>query len=143
MKSRMKASDVFERSTPLFGRKVTFDVAFPQVADITLEIREQGKVPKYLVADDGAYVRTYQSSNFPGQFVDCSNSLCYNGGVGLGPIVREMVRTGATVRETSSKCQGYEGSPKGRRKYRTCRNVFTVKVLITYEDQRTEEVGSA
>ena len=67
-----------------------------------------------------------------GEYIDCTNPLCYNGGFGIGPVVREMVGGRETCREGAAICQGNEGSPKGWRIYRKCINHFRYTVELTY-----------
>lgn len=40
-----------------------------------------------------------------------------------------------TELEGTMSCQGYEGSPKGHRRYRDCENVFSYKVRIDYRPE--------
>lgn len=129
---RMKASDVFRESNPFFSKKVSFEEAFPEIADIVIKISEIGKDVHYL--EDGENEYTYGIHDFPGEFVDCSNSLCYNGGISVGSIVHKMYREHVTEFQTSKLCRGYEGSPKGRRMYGRCLNSFNVRISITYKD---------
>jgi len=67
-------------------------------------------------------------------FVDCSNAVCYRGGVAILPILRDMVREGKTESETTRPCRGYEGSPKGRERVRDCLHGFTVRVHVVYKE---------
>ena len=120
MRKRMKAQDVFNETEPLLGGKTTFSKAFPEIANITLEV------------DQGGRKRTYGKANFPGEFVNCSNPLCYNGGVRIGSIINDMTFDRDTEYEGSLSCQGHEGSPKGRRNYGPCLNRFKVKIIIEY-----------
>ena len=137
---RMKASDVFRESEFVFSRKVSFDEAFPEIEDVVIEVTEKGTGVRHRGPDDPKHI--YRKPHLPGEYVDCSNSLCYNGGVSVGSIIRDMVREHATERETSEVCRGYEGSPKGRRKYRKCMNFFQVKIGITYKEQATNPASS-
>ncbi len=68
------------------------------------------------------------------EYVDCSNTLCYNGGCSIGIILHRMVREKQTEFETSELCQGNEASAKGRRIYRKCYNFFKIKVSIKYKE---------
>jgi hypothetical protein len=44
-----------------------------------------------------------------------------------------------TYQEGSAICRGYEGSPQGRRRYRTCMNYFTYKMTLEYKtDNKTQ-----
>ena len=70
------------------------------------------------------------------EYFDCSNTACYSGGVSLGEIVREMVAETSTEKSVSKRCQGYEGSPKGHRKYRDCMHSFTVNVILKYKEEK-------
>ena len=130
---RMKASDVFRESNPVFSKNVSFEVVFPEIEDIVIEVTESGKGVHHLDHSDRKL--TYRKPNLPGEYVDCSNSFCYDGGISIGSIIRDMVRERVTERETSKICRGYEGSPKGRRRYRSCLNSFKVIITITYGDQ--------
>lgn len=127
-RKRMKASDVFRDTEFLFGKKGTFTEAFPEIEDLRVTVVESG---------DGVWgdnrEAIYSKAHPPGEYVNCSNPLCYNGGVGLGQLIRNMTysRTEKWEQEYMS-CRGYEGSPKGRRKYGPCFNSFAVKIQITY-----------
>lgn len=124
---RLKAQDLFERRTPVFGGKGTFEEVYPQIDAITVEVQEN---------DLGRDIskRTYAKHNFPGEFINCSNSMCYAGGYHLGSLISSMVREGKTSAEGSAICRGNEGSPKGRRIRRKCLNHFKVNVSIRYKE---------
>ncbi len=128
---RMKASDVFRKTDYVFRKKISFDEAFPEIDDIRVEVEERGEGVRQFFPGDS---KSIYGKSLLGEYVDCSNSLCYNGGVSIGEAIREMVRSRATERETSQICCGYEGSPKGRRKYRKCTNHFKVKVAIKFKE---------
>ena len=131
---RQKASDVFRESEFVFAQKVSFEEAFPEIEDLTVEVEESGHG-----VSEWNRKRTYRKQNFPGEYIDCSNPLCYNGGFSIGSILREMVRNRQTELETSKLCQGNEGSPKGRRIYRKCMNFFKIKVSIKYREASEKE----
>lgn len=123
---RKKASDVFRDTQFVFGRKVPFSTAFPQVRHVQVLIEESGE------GISEANHKRARSGDTLGEFVDCSNPRCYNGGVCVGSVLREMVAAGETTREFEAVCQGSEGSPKGRRVYRKCLNEFRVRIEIQY-----------
>ena len=105
---RQKASDVFANTNFLFATKGAFAEGFPTIEEARIEVEE---------TDFGHPVRTHHGSSKHGsisEFVNCSNSLCYNGGIAIGDILRHMVREQLTEYETRRSCQGYEGSPKGQ-----------------------------
>ena len=128
----MKAQDVFNSTDFVFSSKGTFEQVFPQIADITIRVKESG----YGVTP-GFDTRTYTKSI--GEYVNCSNPSCYNGGIRVGSIIHEMVRKGDTHGEEKHICQGYEGSPKGHRRYRSCINFFHVTIDIKYKDNNGEK----
>jgi hypothetical protein len=130
---RKKASDIFNESNFLFGEKVTFDKAFPQIEDLEVEVKESGDN----INTSRSYF--YSKKSFPGEFIDCSNSLCYNGGFSIGKILREMVRSNTKELSTTKDCRGYEGSPKGRRRYGNCHNQFEIKITIKYKTEEDEK----
>lgn len=131
---RKKASDIFREGTPMFAKKVSFEEAFPELEDLRIEVKESG----YGVGERTG-VRTYTLDNLPGEYIDCSNPHCYGGGFSVGSIVRSMVREGETAFEAGQLCKGYEGSPKGRRKYRDCLNCFEINVSLRYRSKKAEE----
>ena len=122
-----KASDIFRQTNYDFGEKVSFDEAYPGIEDIRVEVIEYGHGAK------GGAASYYTRKNTPGEFVNCSNLNCYGGGFSLGQILREMVGKKQKNFETTKTCKGYEGSPKGRKKYRDCFNSFEIKVSIKYK----------
>ena len=128
---RKKASDVFNESNLMLGPKVGFDEAFPEIEDVTVEVKENGE------GVHGSGSRIYRKGQF-GEYIDCSNPLCYNGGFSIGSILREMVRNRQTELEESRKCQGYEGSPRGRCVYRDCWNSFEIRVSVKFKRDQTD-----
>lgn len=127
MDRRQKASDVFRETKFFLGEKTTFEKAFPEIEDIRVTVQEfkdaftEGRKRNYSKADVSEYI-------------DCSNRICYNGGFSLGQLIRNMVMSHKTELETTEYCQGYEGSPKGRKRYGSCDHRFKVKIEIKYKD---------
>lgn len=117
-----KASEVFNETKFPFTKKGSFDEAFPEIEDVTIEVKEDGKKSSY-------------SKQFGiEEYIDCTNPLCYRGGFSIGSILREMVSKKQTELETSELCRGHEGSPKGKRIDRQCVNFFEIKVFIKYRE---------
>lgn len=125
---RKKAQDVFNDSEFLLGTKTTFRKTFPEIKVITVEIEETG---------EGVY-HSYQPLHFDkksiGEFINCSNPLCYNGGFRIGRIICDMVSEKETDKEDSAFCQGNQGSPQGRKTYKKCLNCFDYKIHIKYRE---------
>lgn len=138
--SRLKAQDIFNQANFLFGKKVAFAEAFPEIDTIRLEYSEKGVVPQYYhrLNAEGEYAWCRTDKNAIGEFINCSNPLCYNGGINVGHVIREMVKNREETKEGSAICQGNEGSPKGRRIYRSCLNYFKYKITITYKDNEKQ-----
>jgi len=136
-KDRLKASDVYNNTNYIFSKKVSFNEAYPMIEDITVKVEEYNSFSLMPDNSRGLYPhkRFYNITNPPGEFVNCSNTICYNGGFALGDILREMVSKKETVREDTAGCQGYEGSPKGRRRYRSCIHRFDYKIIIKYNEK--------
>lgn len=125
---RPKASEIFQRSNLAFARKVGFQEAFPDIEHVSVEVQIHSLGGSPSEADKTTYTEATL-----GEYVDCTNPLCYRGGVSIGGLIREMVRSKATALETTKKCQGYEGSAGGRRKYRECFTIFQIKISIRYK----------
>lgn len=129
MESRKKAQEVFNVTNYVFVQKTTFEKAFPQIKSISVEITESG---------NGLY-QGQHTSNYSGydlsEYINCSNSICYNGGFSIGEVIREMVRKRETDKEGEAICQGHEGSPKGRRIYRKCLNEFSYNIHIDFVEE--------
>ena len=124
--TRMKASDVFKERQPVFGQKVPFEEAFPEIDDVRVEVAESGHGMRGKNKD--VHIKGHL-----GEYIDCSNPLCYRGGFSIGAILRDMVKDRKEQFETTKGCQGYEGSPKGRRKYGSCPHLFRVLVTVKYK----------
>jgi len=74
---REKASDVLRKSVPFFGRKPTsLEEAFPEIDDITIEVHEHA-----LGSSGSGRTFRYNKASLPDEVVDCSNPVCYGGGV--------------------------------------------------------------
>jgi len=130
MKEREKASDIFNDTDHVFSKKVSFNEAFPQLEDYTIEVLEL----EDMMWGKEVRTRLFNRDNPPVESVDCSNHICYSGGISIGSILRNMVREGKTEEAVTEKCRGYEGSPKGQKRYRSCAHFFKVKVKLKYKD---------
>lgn len=109
-------------------RKGNFDEAFPEIDDLTVEVEESGRG-----VDSENRKSIYQKESFPGEFIDCRNPLCNKGGFSIGSILRDVVRSKQSQLETTERCHGYVGSPKGRVIDKFCMNHFKIKISIKYK----------
>ena len=127
MEPRKKAQDVFNDTNFIFNQKTTFEKAFPEIEKISVEVNESG---------EGVY-RGYGLSHYGkhniGEFINCKNPKCYNGGFNIGDIIRGLYFRKDTEATGSAYCQGKEGTPKGRRTYGDCENDFKHTVKIEYK----------
>ena len=135
MQKRQKASDVFRESEFLIAEKTSdFAKAFPDIATVKVQVTEEGHFPAY----DRSRTRTYTQGEF-GEYIDCSNPLCHNGGIRIGQQLRAMQWGRQPMLEEMMFCQGKEGSPKGRRVYGPCMNSFKIKVEVSYRAGNSED----
>jgi len=118
---RPKASD-------LFPGKLPFETEFREVADYQIEVTPD--VPPQRTRATHYYTR----DNPPKRLFDCDKYICYGGGISIEDIVRKMVKDRSTEFSETLFCRGYEGSPKGRDKYRLCMLRFEVRIHLTYTD---------
>jgi len=123
---REKAQDIFNKTNYVFSKKVSFAEAFPEIDKLEINVTEIGT--GIMSKKD----RSYNEKTIS-EYINCSNRACYNGGVSLGNIVREMVRNKLADYNGTAICQGYEGSPKGKRNYRPCVNYFEICAKVTYK----------
>jgi len=126
---RQKASDLFREGSYVFATPAKFAEVFPDIEDVTVDVTESG-----YGAREGRR-SLYTRQDLPGEYIDCSNPVCHNGGFSIGSVLREMARDHLTELQVSKFCQGNEGSPKGRRIYRKWLNGFEVKVVIKYKGE--------
>lgn len=132
-RDRPKASAIFDKTEFVFSRKASFSEAFPTIADVSIVVTRGGH--------DGVreWNRVQRFGGNVGEYIDCSNPLCYRGGFSVGDLLRRMV---ASEQEQLSvggiACNGYEGSPGGRRRYRSCDNTFSVSIDIKYKSPASD-----
>ena len=131
-KKHMKASDVYKETKPSFIRRGSFEEVFPNIKEVSVYVKQA----KY--GRDSPVSRQY-SKNELSEYIDCTNPICYNGGISIGNILRKMVNERQTHFEGHQLCQGYEGSPKGRRKYNRCPVYFEFVVDIEYKKDVEKE----
>jgi hypothetical protein len=135
MVKRQKAS---QRRSFFAQPGLSFQEAFPTVANLAIEVTETGCGQKY---QDIKHTRTYHE--LPAA-IDCSNYFCVGGAIAghtLARIVREMVAAHHAFQEIDQGCEGREGSPKGQRKYGPCINHFELKISIRYVSSGQKSEG--
>jgi len=132
----MKLSDV-EANTNYFLPRVasTFEKAYPTVKSIRVEVRPVGEgFEPSRWSNQTEWLEVYNETNFQA-ILNCRNPRCFGGGLNLDYLIRwAVVEAKQTEYETTSHCEGYEGSPNGRRKDGPCDTYFKVKVAVVYKD---------
>lgn len=81
---RKKAQDIFNDTNFTFSKKTTFEIAFPDIEKISVQVNEKGKG-----VYGGLGERHFEKSTI-GEFINCSNPNCYNGGFNIGDAIRSL-----------------------------------------------------
>ena len=132
-RDRNTLSDQFNRSDPVFSKKVQFIEAFPDIKSIELKTKE--KVRRYIFSPDfKEYERTYDLSNMPGEYLNCGSYDCKRGGYHIGSVIRTAYRNKDDNSSGVLKCPGDNGTPKGRRKGDPCGNSISYGLAIKYKE---------
>jgi hypothetical protein len=120
---------------PFLGKTSIFDEGFPGLADLSVTVRETDWTQEEVRLH-------YYSKDSVGRFVDCSNPRCYIGGFNLQSFVslHTYGENRRTEFDTVASCQGYEGSPKGRKNYGPCDHRFEVRVQVTYKTETSDSL---
>lgn len=132
MAKHQKAQDVFNETTFVFSKKSPFNQAFPKIQSLNVKVVETGDL------NYGSSKTHYYDENSAGEYINCNNPRCYDGGFSLGEILRELIKKNESVFEGAKFCQGNEGSPKGRKIYQKCLNRFEIKAEIVYKEEKNE-----
>lgn len=129
MRPRQKLSDVEAGRHYLFrGPPTTFEKSFPMVASLRVEIRAER------IWGAAEHPTLYTERTVP-PLINCGNPRCYGGGLNLERVLRwDVVERRKTEYEAQLSCEGYEGSPKGRRRTGSCDTTYRLAVAVTYKD---------
>ena len=115
----------------MFARKASFYEAFPQISNVRVEYSEVGYGAGGIGTDGGRDAIGTETDL--SEYIACFNPICNGGGFSIGTLLSEMVSKQQTFREFKASCRGYDGSPKGHRKYRSCLNGWSGKIAIAYD----------
>lgn len=66
------------------------------------------------------------------EHVDCNNPHCYNGGISLGNVLREMVANHQEEFIGTSFCTGQEGDPEEEMLHPSCATRFEIQATLRY-----------
>lgn len=131
-RDREKLTERINNTDYVFSKKVnSFQEAYPTIASLRIEVTESS-----FGFGSSSRTWTFTEANFR-HAINCSNSMCYGDGVELGWMLHDMVRKKQIQHEERKGCQGYEGSPKGRRRYRSCLHSFQIKAQVEYKKRTT------
>ncbi len=133
---RDKLTDLLRNvDRPFAPRANTFAEAYPTIAHLSVEVSES-----VLGRPTGRQLH-FTEKNFRGA-IDCRNPQCYGGGVEIGMLVHRMITNGQREQKFLEHCEGYEGSPKGQRRYRDCLTYFDITIQIVLKrDLETESAS--
>ena len=112
------------------GYRVSFEQAFPTIEEVEVEVEEKGRGR----GSWGSWMKVYKRPHWPDEHLLCHNSLCVKGGFPIWKILGKMVSQRKTDARGSELCQGYEGSPMGRRRYGPCPNIFMHTIRLRYKE---------
>ena len=100
-----------------------FDEAFPTLEDAVLRFQEfeYGEPTRRR----GIFSLRREGSGI----LRCGNSLCHRGGYEIDREVHKMLEEKLTEKQIELSCRGDEGTPKGKRKGRSC--AFSIEGKIT------------
>lgn len=73
-----------------------------------------------------------------GEFIDCPDAECLDGGCCIGAVIRDTVALKATRRRGRVRCKGHKG-PDGKRRWRLCITVFQYDVRVAYLDEASAD----
>jgi len=97
------------------------------VAELNIKVKE---VDDFMWRKSAREI-SFSKENWPEHF-NCSNPRCHEGGVSISAVIRDALKENREHTIVKKKCQGYNGSPKGRKKYTSCIHDFEVTVDIHY-----------
>jgi hypothetical protein len=121
-------------SRRLFGTQTDFLGAFPNVESVRVDLEESGNFP---IGQSPHMRKRSLRNNEVGSSLRCSNPRCKQGGYSIEVIVSSMVAQRESAKELTVRCNGHEGSPKGRRRGDPCYNRIKGEVQITYKSGDT------
>jgi len=127
IRKREKWSEILGQPVDPLGPRTTWRDVWPQIEKMRLEVR-QGKG----WMSDRAEPQIITETSTYQKFVDCRNTFCVRGGVNTSEAIGDAVTEGQTSIDVSKSCCGYEGSPKGTRRYGPCLFRFHVQGTIRY-----------
>ena len=136
VKDRMKATQIFNESSFPFGKKVSFEQAFPEIEDIDIVVveTEGGGIVDFDCVEYSPKRWRSTHKMGVGEYIDCHNSMCYSGGFSIGRIIKQMINDREEEKTGIAFCKRTEGSQKGKKRNRSCINDFRYKISIKFKE---------
>jgi len=104
---------------------VAIDGTLDRVDRLRVSIREKGE-------DANPFELRIAHRDAVREHVDCSNPSCYNGGICLGNLLREMVHGRQEEFIGTSFCTGQEGNPEEPGPHPSCATRFEIEATLRY-----------
>jgi len=104
---------------------VALDGTMDRVDRIQVSIWEKGK-------DASPFELRIVHRDAVREHVDCHNPACYNGGISLGDLLREMVRGRQEEFIGTSFCSGQEGDPEEQGPHPSCATRFEIEAALRF-----------
>jgi hypothetical protein len=123
-KRHRSAQDDLNRSQPLLGHKTTFKEAYPEVGELSIEVKS------FPMGFGRSETFNFSLNNPPGEFCGCPNHSCEGGGFNLGWHLFDMVTTQTLHLETGGACLGHERM--NRRASRPCHYSFRAVIDMKF-----------
>jgi hypothetical protein len=131
---KSKASDVYHETEHSFASKASFENAFPQIEQLSIEVVEAEGTEHvdFRAFDKIKHRHIYTKENLPGEFINCRNPDCHEGGLSFSGILLKMIAEKSTKFQGTETCRGYEYQPTDLKSQRACSHQFHFKVKIQY-----------
>ncbi len=116
---------VWDEPVFMTGEKVTFEEAFPDIEELMVEVRERyGEFigPKHRFSKKNVKPK-----------MECSNPNCYQSGLDIQSILRELVSVRETDYGSTELCHPLDTEKKGGSGFKRCNHFFEIVVHIEYK----------
>jgi len=104
---------------------VALDGTLDGVDRFRIAVRERGK-------DANPYELRIIHRDAIREHVDCSSRACFNGGMSLGDLLREMVKSRQEEFIGASFCTGQEGDPEEPGPHPSCATRFEIEAALRF-----------
>jgi hypothetical protein len=131
-----KASDVYHETEHSFASKASFEKTNPQIEQFSIEIVETEGIEHvdFKAFDKIKHRHIYTKETLPGEFINCRNPDCREGGLSFSGIIRKMIADKLTKFHGTEICRGYESLSEGLKEKKNCRHQFHFKVKMKYAE---------